>query len=150
MTVLVAVADDDLRERVVDIGIELGRAFEEPLYVVHLTEDAEADAHTRQVRAEIEARLAALDAAVEYDVAVEHAGFSRGRRGNATGKQLAEIASDVAISHIVVGHHSKRLLRSVAQGSTAVAVAEAASVPVTVVPETLKKRSNRSGPNELA
>jgi nucleotide-binding universal stress UspA family protein len=138
MTVLVAVADDDLRERVVAVGIELGRAFEEPLYVVHLTADETADAEAREVRTEMDDRLA--DVGIDYDVAVEHAGFTRGRSGNATGKQLAEIASDVTISHIVVGHHTKRALRSFAEGSTAFAVAEAASVPVTVVPETHGER----------
>jgi nucleotide-binding universal stress UspA family protein len=136
MTVLVAIADDDLRERVVDVGTQLGRAFEEPLYVVHLTEDEVADGHAREVRAEIDDRLAGAE--IEYDVAVEHAGLTRGRSGNATGRMLAEIASDVTISHIVVGHHTKRALRSLAEGSTAFAVAEAASVPVTVVPETLQ------------
>jgi K+-sensing histidine kinase KdpD len=146
MTILVAVADDDLRERVVDVGIRLGRAFEEPLYVVHLTDDEVADADARETRSELAAHLA--DAGIEYDVAVEHAGFTRGRSGAATGKQVAEIASDVAITHIVVGHHTKHALRALAEGRTAFAVAEAASVPVTVVPESLQKRSNQSGPNE--
>lgn len=136
MTVLVAVADDGLRGRVVDVGIQLGRAFEEPLYVVHLTDDEVANVDARAIRSELATHLA--DAGVEYDVAVEHAGFTRGRSGTATGKQLAEIASDVAITHIVVGHHAKHALRTLAEGSTAFAVAEAASVPVTVVPETLQ------------
>jgi nucleotide-binding universal stress UspA family protein len=133
MAILVAVADDDLKERVIDIGVEMGRAFEESLYVVHLTEDEIADAEARQVRTDIDARLEGAD--VEYDVAVEHMGVTRGRSGHATGRQLAEIASDVAIGHVVVGHHSKRALRSLAEGNTAMALAEAASVPVTVVPE---------------
>jgi nucleotide-binding universal stress UspA family protein len=134
MTILVAVADDDLRDRVLAMGVELGTAFEEPLYVVHLTEDEVADGDTRTIRHEIEETLA--DSGVEYTVAVEHAGFTTGRSGRSTGKQLAEIAADVDISHVVVGHESKRALRSLAQGNTAFAVADATNIPVTIVPTT--------------
>ena len=137
MTILVAVADDDLRRQVVEIGVEMGRAFDEPLYVVHLTEDEVADAEARRIRTELTEELA--DSGITYDVAVEHTGFTRGRGGKATGRRLAEIASDVTITHIVVGHHSKRALQSLTEGSTAVAVAKAASVPVTVVPERLAR-----------
>lgn len=134
MTILVAVADDDLRDQVLTMGVRLGTAFEEPLYVVHLTEDEVADGDTRQTRHELEESLA--DTGVDYSVAVEHAGFTTGRSGRSTGKQLAEIAADVEISHVVVGHESKRALRSLARGNTAFAVADAANIPVTIVPAT--------------
>jgi nucleotide-binding universal stress UspA family protein len=136
MTILAAVADDDLRAQVLEVGIEMARAFGEPLYVVHLTDDEVADAEARQIRSEMSDRL--TDAGIEYDVAVEHVGLTRGRSGKAAGKQLVEIASDVSISHLVVGHHTKRALRNLTEGSTAVTVADAASVPVTIVPETLQ------------
>jgi threonine dehydrogenase-like Zn-dependent dehydrogenase len=54
------------------------------------------------------------------------------------GKQLVDLASDVEIEHIVIGHRSKNRLAAVREGHTGFVVAEGAAVPVTIVPEAVE------------
>lgn len=133
MSVLVAVAADRVQHAVLDEAVEVGNAFDEELYIVHLTDGAEANASERQVRNEIQARLEEQN--VSYSVSLEYAQRSGTRSGDAVGQQLADIATDVDISRIVVGHREKGISRRLVDGNSAFAAAEAASVPVTVVPE---------------
>ncbi|MEF8900280.1 MAG: universal stress protein [Halovenus sp.] len=132
MAVLVAVAADQVQDAVLDAAIEVGNAFDEELYVVHLTDGTEANATERQVRNDIQARLEEQN--VSYSVSLEYANRSGTRSGAAVGQQLADIATDVDISRIVVGHREKGLSRRLVDGNSAFAAAEAANVPVTIVP----------------
>jgi nucleotide-binding universal stress UspA family protein len=133
VTVLVAVADDDLRERVLAVGVKLARAFDEPLSVVHLTRDAVADGDARRLREQVAASLA--DARVESTVAVEHVGRANLRPARSVGHAVADLAADVDVSHVVIGHAAVGSIRGVASGSAAFALVDDADVPVTVVPE---------------
>lgn len=133
MTVLVAVADDNIREQVLAVGIKLGRSLDRELYVVHLTDEELADNETRHVRDELRDELAGRG--VAFSVAIEHLEREAARSSEAIGRQLAEIATDIDIDHAVVGHRSKGVVERLTAGNTAFAVADAATVPVTVVPE---------------
>lgn len=133
MTILVPVAEGPLRDRVLDTAIELGRALVEDLYVVHLTDDEVADGPAKQIRDEIRDRVQSADIAAT--VALEHVGHGLARTGSRIGQEVTELAADVTVTHIVMGHTSKGLLEGLTQGSVAVAVVDAADVPVTVVPE---------------
>ncbi|MEF8851685.1 MAG: universal stress protein [Haloarculaceae archaeon] len=135
MTVLVAVTDDGMQEAVVDTGVGLGRALEEELYVVYLTEAETASAAAREMRNELRADLESRD--VPFSVGIEHVQHVTPRSSRAVGRQLADIASDVAISHVVVGHRSKAFLGRLVTGDVAFTLAETAEVPVTVVPDPL-------------
>ncbi len=133
MSVLAAVADDPVRNNVLDVAVRLGRGFGEDLYVVHLTEETSAGTETRSLQQEVQEQLASSP--VEYTVAIEYVERNRPRSGQRVGQQLADITTDVDISHAVVGHRSKDLLKRFVQGNTAFAVADATDVPVTVVPD---------------
>jgi len=133
MVVLVAVADDAVRDQVLAVGIELGQALERGLYVVHLTDEELADNETRHVRDGLREELAGRG--VAFSVAIEHLERDAAREGEAVGRQLADIASDVDVDHAVVGHRSKGVIERLTAGNTAFAVADAATVPVTIVPE---------------
>jgi nucleotide-binding universal stress UspA family protein len=135
MTVLVAVADDAVRQRVLGVGVALGQALGEELYVVHLTDEEYADREIRAVRDRLRDEL--RDRGVAFSVSIEHVEHAGSRPGTAVGRQLADIASDVEITHVVVGHRSKELVGRLVRGDTAFALADAADVPVTVVPEGL-------------
>jgi len=133
MTILVAVADDHIRDRVIDVAVELGRALDRELYVVHLVSEADAGIDAKRIRDDIRDRVA--DETVPVTVSLEHVGHMGARQGPRVGQELVEIATDVDISHIVIGHTSKPLVKNLTQGSAAFAVADTADVPVTVVPE---------------
>jgi len=135
MTVLVAVSDDGMEEAVVDTGVRLGRAFEQKLYVVYVTEEETASARAREIRDRLREDLETRG--VPFSVAIEHVEHANPRSGRAVGKQLADIASDVDITHVVVGHRSKALLNRLVSGDVAFTLAETAEVPVTVVPDPL-------------
>lgn len=133
MTVLVAVGDDSLSGQVLDVGARLGRAFDQPLYVVHLTEQEAATAGEREIRDRIHEELE--HKGVDFEAGIEYVSHDRARSGKGVGRQLAEIAEDESISHIVIGHRSKALFERLREGDTAFTVADTAHVPVTVVPE---------------
>lgn len=135
MTVLVAVGDDSISGQVLDVAAGLGRALGEELYIVHLTEQEQATADQREIRDEIHDQLDGRD--IEFDVGIEYVSHDRTRTGKGIGRQLAEIAEDEAITHIVIGHRSKALFERLRQGDTAFTVADTANVPVTVVPDSL-------------
>lgn len=132
MTILVAVSDDGMQQAVVDTGVRLGEAFEQELYVVHLTANETASGEARDVRNELLSELEGRG--VAFTVGIEHVEHTAPRSGRAVGKQLADIASDVGITHVVVGHRSKALLDRLVTGDVAFTLAETADVPVTVVP----------------
>jgi nucleotide-binding universal stress UspA family protein len=139
MTVLVAVAADGISEQVLSVAVELGRALDDELYVVHLTRRENATTQARDVRDELQSRLGERD--VAFSVGIEHVDYSGPRPGKALGRQVVEIANDTEITHIVMGHQSKHLVERLREGDTAFAVADEADVPVTVVPETVDTAS---------
>ncbi|MBX0346987.1 universal stress protein [Haloarcula pellucida] len=134
MTILVAVANDAVSEEVLDTAVKLGEAFDAELYVVHLLDDHLADAEAKRVRDMLRDRLA--DETVVATVALEHVGRSNAREGTRIGQELLEVAADVDITHIVMGHEPKGLRGRLASGDAAFSVVDAASVPVTIVPNT--------------
>jgi nucleotide-binding universal stress UspA family protein len=132
MTLLVAVADDAVSERILDVAVRLGEGLNEDLYVVHLTTNTTATADERQFRDSVEQYLDGER--VGYSVAIEHLDRLDARSERAVGKQLSEIASDTNISHVVVGHSSKTLFGRLTRGDAAFTVADGADVPITIVP----------------
>ncbi|WP_276271273.1 universal stress protein [Haloarcula litorea] len=133
MTILVAVANDAVSAAVVDTAVELGEAFGEELAVVHLLDDEVADAQSRRVRDDLRERLAGES--VVATVSLEHVGRSGSRSGPRIGEELLELASDVDVSHIVMGHEPKGLTGRLSSGDAAFVVADEATVPVTIVPD---------------
>jgi len=138
MTVLVPVASGPLRDRVLDTAIDLGRALEENLYIVHLVDDETADGTAKRVRDEIRDRVKSADVAAT--VSLEHVGHGLARSHSRIGQDVIELAADVTVSHIVMGHTSKSVLGELTHGSAAQAVIDAADVPVTVVPSESETR----------
>jgi K+-sensing histidine kinase KdpD len=136
VSILVAVSDDDDFETVLTVGVRLAAGLEQGLRVTHITEEENASGRERAFRDDIEAFLSETDVSVAVDL--EH--LSRGglRSGTAIGKQLLELAEDVDIEHVVIGHHSKDRLRAASEGHTDFVVAESAGVPVTIVPESVE------------
>jgi nucleotide-binding universal stress UspA family protein len=100
--------------------------------VTHITKTASASTAERTFRDDVRAFLSEAEVPVEIDL--EHLDRSGLRSGTAIGKQLLELTEDVAIDHIVIGHHSKNWLTTVREGHTDFVVAEKAAVPVTIVP----------------
>lgn len=132
MTILVAVAEDAAQEAVLDVAVALAKGLDQDLYVVHLVDAATADAEAKRVRDATRERVA--DANVVVTVALEHVSHSGTRPGNRIGQELVDLAADVDISHIVMGHASKGWLARLREGDTAFAVVADADVPVTIVP----------------
>lgn len=138
MTILVPVASGPLRDQVLETAIDLGRALEEDLYIVHLVDDEMADATAKRIRDEIRDRVQSADVAAT--VSLEYVGHSLARSRSRIGQDVIELAADVTVTHIVMGHKPKGLLEELTRGSAAQAVIDAASVPVTVVSDTSETR----------
>jgi nucleotide-binding universal stress UspA family protein len=135
MTILVPIADGPLREQVLDVATEMSRRYDRPLYVVHLVGDAAADGDARAVRSAVDDYLSSADA--EYDVAIEHLSHGGARSGTRVAREILDLAADVGVDHIVMGHTEKGFVEGVTQGSAASAVVDDATVPVTIVPESM-------------
>jgi len=133
MVILVAVALDPLRRQVLDVAAELGRGLDEALYLVHFTDEQTAGAEARDLRNDLQQRMSDRDVAAT--VSIEHASHGGLRRGTQIGQCLLDLAADVEVSHIVMGHTSKGPLGSLTERNAAFAVADDAPVPVTVVPD---------------
>jgi len=133
MTILVAIANDSVSPAVIDTAVRLADGLDEELYVVHLVDENTADGTAMQLRDEMRDRF--RDATVVATVAIEHVGRSAMRSGTRIGNELLELAADVDIQHIVMGHEPKGLAGRLREGDAAVAVIDAADVPVTIVPE---------------
>lgn len=137
MTILVPIDDDPHRERVIDVAIDLGRGLGQSLYVVHLVGEDTADSEAKRVRDEIQTYVD--DADVDATVALEYVGRRAPRPGTRVARDLLEMAEDVDISHIVMGHTEKGLLRTLTRGSVVEALLDSAPVPVTVVSEHVRR-----------
>lgn len=135
MTILVAVSRDHVREKVIDMGLRLGKAFDQELYVVHLLDDDNPTTDPSQIRAELRERV--LGENVVATVAVESVDPALVRAGPRLGRELLDLAEDDDITHIVVGHTSQGLVDNITRGNTAFTVADAAPVPVTIIPESV-------------
>ncbi|WP_336339035.1 universal stress protein [Haloarcula brevis] len=133
MTILVAIANDSVSGAVIDTAVALADAMDEELYVVHLVDADTADGTAKQLRDEMRERF--RDATVVATVAIEHVGRSAMRSGTRVGNELLELAADVDVHHIVMGHEPKGLTGRIREGDAAVAVIDAADVPVTIVPD---------------
>jgi K+-sensing histidine kinase KdpD len=132
MSVLAAVGDDDDYETVLTVAMRLAAGLDQDLRVAHVTAATDASTAERAFRDEIRAFLSEADVPVE--IGLEHTDRGGLRPGTAIGKQLVELATDVGIDHIVIGHNSKDRLTTVREGHTDFVVAEEAAVPVTIVP----------------
>jgi nucleotide-binding universal stress UspA family protein len=133
MSILVAVSDDDEFMTVLTVAMRLAAGLEQGLQITHLTENRDASSRERAFREDVRAFLSEADVPVAVDL--EHLDRGGLRSGTAVGQQLLELAEDVDVEHVVVGHHSKDRLRAVAEGHTDFVVVEEAAVPVTVVPD---------------
>jgi nucleotide-binding universal stress UspA family protein len=133
MAILAAVALDPLRRSVFDAAVELGRALDEELYLVHFTDEQLAGADARELRDDLQQR--ADDRDVAATVSIEHASHGGLRTGTQIAQCLLDFAADVDVSHIVMGHTSKGIVKSATAGNAAFVVVDDAPVPVTVVPE---------------
>jgi K+-sensing histidine kinase KdpD len=133
MGILVAIGDDDRFEAVLGVAARLAEDTDQNLVVAHVTAEASATGDDRSFRDEIRSALSKVD--VQVDISLEHLNRDGLRSGAAIGKQLVDIATDVGIDHIVIGHRSKNRLAELRDGHTGFVVAEEASVPVTIVPE---------------
>lgn len=133
MTILVAIDHDSVQDAVINVAIDLARGLDQELYVVHLVDSAVADSTAKAVRDEIRERFAGEN--VVATVALEHNSHGGARSSSRIGHELVDLASDVEISHIVMGHSTKGLFRQLTQGSTAFSVVAAVEVPVTIVPD---------------
>ncbi|ERG97825.1 MAG: universal stress protein family [Haloquadratum sp. J07HQX50] len=136
MSILVAIGNDGRFEEVLTVAMQLATGLDEGLYVAHLTENKSASADDRSFRDNVQSFLSSADVPVEFSL--EHLNRSGLRSGTAVGKQLVDLASDVEIEHIVIGHRSKNRLAAVREGHTGFVVAEGAAVPVTIVPEAVE------------
>jgi len=133
MTILVAIANDSVSPAVIDTAVRLADGLGEELYVVHLVDEDTADGTAMQLRDEMRDRF--RDTNIVATVAIEHVGRSAMRSGTRIGNELLELAADVDVQHIVMGHEPKGLAGKIRDGDAAVSVIDAADVPVTVVPE---------------
>lgn len=133
MVILVATANDTLQEHVLLVARDFGERFDEDLRVVRLVEDDAARIDVKYHRDQLTERLDGLDASAT--VSIEHVGHSIGRKSARIGKELVDLAAEVDVTHIVIGHASKDFAETLVHGDTAFAVADNASVPVTVVPD---------------
>lgn len=132
MTILVAAANDAVRDRVVEVAVELGTALAEELYVVHLLDADVSKADADRMRASLEARLA--EEPIVSTISLDRIDYSVGRPHRQVGRELAALVADHEVSHVVVGHAPKEPMETVTKGNTAFAVTDEVSVPVTVVP----------------
>ncbi len=133
MSVLAAVSDDDNFETVLSVAERLAAGLDQRLSVTHMTEHSDASDSERRFRDDVRASLS--DAEVEVEVDLQHMDRGGVRPGTAVGKQLLELAEDVEIDHVVIGHNSKNRITAVREGHTDFTVAEEAAVPVTIVPD---------------
>lgn len=133
MVILVAVANDPLQERVLAVARDFGERFDEDLRVVRLVDDRAADSDVKEHRDQLGERLDRMD--IPAAVSIEHVGHSIGRKNTRVGKELLDLAAEVDVSQVVIGHSSKAFVEALTHGDTAFEVADDANVPVTVVPE---------------
>jgi nucleotide-binding universal stress UspA family protein len=132
MSILVAIADDPARDRVLEVAMELGQGLDWDLHIVHLVEDTSTNPDARRIRDELRERT--RDGPVVSTISVEYITHQGNRSATRTAKELLDIAADVDISHIVMGHLSKGVVENITQGNTAFAVVDESTVPVTIVP----------------
>jgi nucleotide-binding universal stress UspA family protein len=135
MGILVGVTDDGRFEAVLDVAVQLAAGLNQELYVTHITDTQSASGEERSFRDEVRAFLSETDVPVEINL--EHLDRDGLRPGTATGKQLVELTEGVDIDHIVLGHRSKNRMTAMREGHTSFVVAQEASVPVTIVPESI-------------
>ena len=136
MAILVAIVYDDRFEVVLQVAARFAGEMGRDLTVVHITADKTASGNDRSFRDEIRAVVSETD--VQAEVTLEHLNRRRLRSGTAVGKQLVDMAEGVEIDHIVIGHRQKTQLAELREGHTGFVVAQEATVPVTIVPETLE------------
>jgi K+-sensing histidine kinase KdpD len=136
MSILVAIGDDDRFEVVLQVAARFAGEMNQDLIVAHITANKMASGDDRSFRDEI--RSVVSEADVQADTTLEHLNRRRLRSGTAVGKQLVDMAKGVEIDQIVIGHRQKTQLAELREGHTGFVVAQGATVPVTIVPETVE------------
>ena len=131
MTILVAIDDVVAAEPVIRTALRLGAGLDEELYVAHLVHEEQADRDAEAIRTELAERLDGEP--VEATVALEYINRLGTREGPRIAHELLEIAADVDITHIVMGHESKGFGSRLRSGDVAFEVVDKTAVPVTVV-----------------
>ncbi|WP_181686213.1 universal stress protein [Halorhabdus salina] len=133
MAILVPIAaNSGLGDEVLDVAVTLANGLDEELYVVHIVTD-EARMEDKRIRDAL--RETVVDAEVPATVSLEQVGHWAPRPRARIGQDILELAEDVDVSHIVMGHTAKGVLEELTQGSAVEAVVDNAPVPVTVVSE---------------
>lgn len=130
MSILVAVAHDHARNRVLDFAATVAAEREQELRVVHFVDGAPDD--QRRLREAVHDR--AVEAGIAATVDVEEVPHETRRTGKAVGEGILDVANETDVTQIILGHSSGSLLERVTDGSTAFAVVDSADIPVTVVP----------------
>ncbi|MFB6125930.1 MAG: universal stress protein [Halolamina sp.] len=131
MSILVAVAHDHTRNRVLEFAAGVANERDQELRVIHFVDDDPDD----QQRLREVVHDHAVEVGIAATVDVEQVPRESRRTGKAVGEGILEAAGDAEAEQIVLGHSSGGLLERVTDGSTALEVVGSADVPVTVVPE---------------
>lgn len=130
MDILVPIDGSDPSERALRFAIDLVRALEGSLQVVHFT-DAETDATAVTIeRANELLEASGIDAESTVSIDVE-LGF---RSGNRIGDDIVSYANEHGFDHVVMGHHGSGTIDRLMLGSAAETVLRSGEVPVTVIP----------------
>lgn len=133
MAILVAINDDDRFETVLQVAARFGKGLDQDLVVVHVTANENASGSDRGFRDDAQEIVSKTD--IQTEVTLEHLNRDGLRSGTAVGKQLLDVAKEVDVDYVVIGHRSKTQLEKLRDGHTGFVVAEEANVPVTLVPE---------------
>jgi nucleotide-binding universal stress UspA family protein len=135
MVILVAIKDSDAHA-VVDRGVELADAFDDPLHVVHVTEiEMSADdigsdfADGSRSQLESNAAESAREALGDVTVPAEAVGIV----GESTPKAILDYADQVDARYIVIGGRKRTPVGKALTGSTTQSILLDSDVPVVTV-----------------
>lgn len=129
MNVLVPVDGSDCSFRALEFGIGFAERYDAELKVIHITDHSSETTERVVGRAEdfLEDEGVDEDVDVYFDV-------RKFRRFSRIGKDILELAEEMDIDHIVMGHHGTGVVGRAIIGSAARTVVKAAERPVTVIP----------------
>lgn len=131
MTILVPVDGSECSMRALQYAIDLARAEDDDLHVVHFTDHETSE--TTELEEMIYDRLdeAGIDAEVEVIGDIRLSDF---KSSNRVGKNVLELAAKRDFDQIVMGHHGSGFVESALLGSAAETVVASTDVPVSIVP----------------
>lgn len=131
MKILVPIDGSEPSANALSVGIEMARAFDATLDVVHVT-DQETEATEDIVETATERlREAGFDDDVEilFDDDADALGAS-----TAVGKDILQLIDERGYDHVVMGSHGGGCVEELFVGSASETVLDEATIPVTVVP----------------